>query len=224
MKTDSPYEFKSKLKLFVWFMLGYGVFYIFPNFYAPWTPVKLHLTWIDRNVPFIPWTFLIYTSDYFLIFLAILIIQEKNHFLSFSRKMFATLVLCGFFFLVFPTTYPRPSYPLVSHWLIQSAMDLVYVADSPNNCFPSMHVALTSVSAWSLKDSYPRIFKVFAVWTLAIIFSTLTTKQHYFVDIVGGLSVLASVTYLEKKWFSKYFSRSQDRDRNVETSGFTKVF
>lgn len=217
-------SFKEKLKLFSWFMLGYGVFYIFPNFYAPWMPTQLPLSWIDRQVPFLPWTFLIYTSDYFLILFSILIIHDRQPFYAFSRMMFATLVICGFFFLVFPTTYPRPTYPETGVWWIQAAMDLVYVADSPNNCFPSMHVALTSVATWSLRSYRPRVFRLFTLWTLAIILSTLTTKQHYLADIAGGLSVLATVVFLEKKWLFPYFSKLSTSSKKIDISEYTKVF
>lgn len=224
MASERTYQFKRKFKLFAWFLLGYGIFYIFPNFYAPWTPSLLPLTWIDRNVSFLPWTFLIYTSDYLLIFLSILIINEESYFLRFSRMMFATLVICGFFFLAFPTTYPRPAYPISNQWMVQAAMDLVYVADTPNNCFPSMHVALTSVSAWSLRGCAPKYFKVFVIWALAIILSTLTTKQHYFVDILGGLGVLVGVVALEEKFFFHYLRDFPKIAKNSKNSEFTKVF
>jgi membrane-associated phospholipid phosphatase len=103
-------------------------------------------------------------------------------------------------------------------------MDFVYIADTPNNCFPSMHVALTSVSTWSLRGYAPRYFKLFMLWTLAIILSTLTTKQHYFVDILGGLGVLVVVVALEKKGFFQYLNHFSKSSKNAKGSEFTKVF
>jgi hypothetical protein len=102
MSAALKYSLREKVKVLGWFALGYGIFYIFPNFYASWKPSQLPLTWVDHSVPFLPWTFLIYTSDYLLILLAVLIIEDKESFQSFSRTMFCTLFICGLFFLFFP--------------------------------------------------------------------------------------------------------------------------
>jgi membrane-associated phospholipid phosphatase len=215
MAADSKYSIREKLKVLAVFALGYGVFYIFPNFYASWKPSQLPLTWIDHSIPFLPWTFLIYTSDYLLILLTVLIIQDKDSFLSFSRTMFCTLFICGIFFISFPTTYPRPPYPVLNSVIIQGAMDLVYLADSPNNCFPSMHVALTSVATWNLRNRDSRLFTVFVIWTLAVIASTLTTKQHYLADVIGGLSAVVVVIVAETKLFSLWVKKSSNCAKTV---------
>jgi membrane-associated phospholipid phosphatase len=92
---------------------------------------------------------------------------------------------------------------------------LVYIADSPNICFPSMLVALTSVAAWNLRNRSNRLFTVFVIWTLAVIASTLTTKQHYLADIVGGLSVVAVVIIAETKLFSLWVKKSSNCAKTV---------
>lgn len=184
--------------MFVLFMLAYAVFYIYPNFYAPWQPHMLPLLPIDQNTPFLPWTFILYTSDYYLFLFVILMHKEKESFNSFCRMAFVTLFICGAFFLFFPTTYPRPQYPEVDNWFIAFLMNLIAVADTPNNCFPSMHVALTGVATWSFRDRGPKVFGFLVVWTLLIYASTLTTKQHYFMDIVGGIGVIVFVAILER--------------------------
>lgn len=224
MNFRHSYTFAEKFKVFLIFAVAYVIFYIFPNFYATWQPALLPLSWLDKSVPFLPWTFLIYTSDYLLIASTILIISERKSFNSFGRMMFLALLICGLFFLFFPTTYPRPPYPLVDHFLIQAAMDLVYVADTPNNCFPSMHVALTTISAWSLRKRAGWLACSYALWTIAVIVSTMTTKQHYFVDILGGLSVVAVVVMLEQKVVPIVLARLLKLTKNIELSKFNKVF
>lgn len=224
MNSSSVYTFKEKLKVFVIFAVAYSVFYLFPNFYATWQPAFLPLLQIDKSVPFLPWTFLVYTSDYFLIGLTILIITDRKSFNSFGRMMFLALIFCGLFFILFPTTYPRPVYPIQNSWWVQTAMDLVYVADSPNNCFPSMHVALTSISAWSLRKRSPWLVVIFFLWTFAVIVSTMTTKQHYFVDIIGGLTVVLTVVVIEEKLVPHLLSRFSKFTKNLEISKFNKVF
>ncbi len=223
MSYSPIYSFREKMRPLLLFFVGYGVFYIFPNFYATWQPSLLPLSSLDQAVPFLPWTFLIYTSDYVLIGLTILIIDDKLSFNSLSRMMFFALIICGLFFLLLPTTYPRPIYPVLDNLIIQRAMDLVYMADSPNNCFPSMHVALTSIATWNLRSRSKAIFIPFVVWTLAIIVSTMTTKQHYFVDLVGGLTVVFLVALAEKKLIPHLATQHSKYNKILETFKFTKV-
>lgn len=197
----SPYPWKNKLLMFCLFMLAYTVLYIYPNFRPPFPPFYLPLFAIDQAVPLIPWTFLVYTSDYLLVLAVIIMIQDAEAFRAFSRKCFEVLILCGVFFIFFPTRYPRPGYPEVSNPLIAFVMGLINVADTPLNCFPSMHVALTGVSAWCVRNRSPKVVFLFTLWSLAIFASTMTTKQHYFLDIVGGVGVIITVLLFDWAFF-----------------------
>lgn len=194
---------REKLKIFIWFAAAYSVLYIIPNFSSTNRSVELPLTPWDLAIPFLPWTFLIYTSDYLFIFFAIVTIRNAQEFKQFSRMMFLALIIGGGFFWFFPTSYPRPTGTETSSPWIQALIHFVYTADSPKNCFPSMHVAFTTLSAYSLRRS-TKIRQVFySLWCLAIIVSTLTTKQHYLSDVVGGLGVVLLVIVLEKTLFSR---------------------
>jgi hypothetical protein len=195
-------SFAYRLGIFALFMSAYGILYVIPNFFLSVPPQELPLLWIDEAIPLIPWTFLVYTSDYFVFVLAIFLLSEKERFDSFTRMMFGVLFVCGAFFYGFPTTYPRPDYPAEAHWLLGAVMRFVASADSPRNCFPSMHVGLTAVATWSLRHFGLRTVTAFSLWSLAIFASTLTTKQHYFLDIVGGLFVMGFIALLENRLFS----------------------
>jgi hypothetical protein len=179
------------------FAVAYWVFYVIPNFFSTGPAFELPLLWIDRWVPFLPWSFLVYTSDYFVFAIAILALSRKDEFHSFARLMFGILIICGAFFYFYPTTYPRPPYPDHQHWFVESVMNFVANADTPRNCFPSMHVALTAGATWALRVKGPKIFLLFTLWSLAVFASTLSTKQHYFLDILGGLVVTSVVIGLE---------------------------
>jgi membrane-associated phospholipid phosphatase len=188
-----------KLALLALFTAAYGVFYVWPNFWPLFAPTFLPLLDIDRSMPFLPWTFVIYLSDYVLFTAVFFLINDMDEWNAFARMGFATLFVCGAFFLFFPTTYPRPNYPEVTNPIVAFCMNLIANADSPNNCFPSMHVAMTSAGAWSLRHKPRGVFLFFVLWTLAIIVSTMTTKQHYFMDVVGGLGVVSILALLD--WY-----------------------
>jgi membrane-associated phospholipid phosphatase len=202
MSASKNCSFAYRLGIFVLFMSAYCLLYVIPNFFLNSLPKELPLLWIDKAVPLIPWTFIIYTSDYFVFALAIFLLSEKEKFNSFTRMMFGVLFVCGAFFYGFPTTYPRPEYPAETHWLLAAVMQFVAVADTPRNCFPSMHVGLTAVATWSMRHLGVRALAGFSLWSLAIFASTLTTKQHYFLDILGGLMVMSLIVAVENRLFS----------------------
>lgn len=209
MGRESRATLGYKFLLFCLFVLAYLVFYILPNFSPFLHPSMLPQLEIDYSTPLVPWTFVVYISDYFLIFMVILMVQDFEQFNSFARMMFFTLFLCGLFFLFLPTSYPRPPYPMAENPVVRFAMWLVGNYDTPNNCFPSMHVALTGVATWNIRHRGPKTFTFFLIWAVAVFISTLTTKQHYFLDIIGGLAVVATSAAFDKA----YAARGILRDR-----------
>lgn len=199
----TPCSFLYKLGVFIAFMAAYWIFYLYPNLFATWEPHYLPLLPIDEKMPFVPASFLIYMSDYFIFVFVILLHRTRNEFHHLSRMCFVTLVICGMFFIFYPTTYPRPEYPQVANAIVQFAMDTVRQLDSPRNCFPSMHVALTGVATYSVRNRSKPLFFFVLIWTLLVYVSTLTTKQHYIMDVVGGVGVLIVVAFLDRLVLSK---------------------
>ena len=82
--------------------------------------------------------------------------------------------------MVWPTTIPRPA-------ARNPAFEALWLFDVPTNCFPSLHVALATIAAFF----WPRQRRMATIWAAGIALSTLTTKQHYAIDVVGGLIVSA---------------------------------
>jgi membrane-associated phospholipid phosphatase len=216
------YPWKNKILIFSMFMLGYTLFYIYPNIRPPFQPFYLPLLSIDQSIPLIPWTCLIYLSDYLLFLVVVVMVTDAETYRRLSRRCFFTLALCGTFFLFFPTRYPRPEYPVVSNTLVAFVMSVISNADTPTNCFPSMHVALTGVATWSLRNRSPRVFGSFVLWSLAIFVSTLTTKQHYFLDVMGGIGVIFTVALLDWALFENAQVRAWLLRRQLEQKGSFK--
>lgn len=205
---------QHKLFLFGLFSVFYAFFYILPNLFPLLPPRYLPLLEIDVSTPFLPWSFAIYLSEYVLVLLVIVLINDRDHFDSMSRMMFGLLFLSGLFFMFLPTTYPRPAYPEVENPIIAFLMGLVGSADKPNNCFPSMHVGITAIVVYACRPFRPWARAFFVLWGLLIILSTMTTKQHYFVDILGGLGVVVLVGVLEwaifeRRWLQSMVARTK---------------
>ncbi|MEZ4751819.1 MAG: phosphatase PAP2 family protein [Bdellovibrionota bacterium] len=62
-----------------------------------------------------------------------------------------------------------------------------------------LYLRFVDEKAWHLASRF------YWIWALAIFASTLTTKQHYFYDILGGLVVAACVGALEYLYARKTF-------------------
>ena len=71
--------------------------------------------------------------------------------------------------------------------------------DGPTNCFPSLHVALVVLSYQFIKDHLEleeSMFPAMRSSCIDICRSTLLTKQHSVIDVIGGIE-LARQTYHE---------------------------
>lgn len=167
---------------------GYGLAKLEPFF----EPVQLTLTELDRSVPFLPWTVWLYGTVTWASLLAWLQVPNGRWAARLFLSMSVAAAACWCFFLLYPTTFPRELYPLASldTATLRELADL-RAADSPTNCFPSMHVAL----AWSLALVWSGFLErrwakpLPLLWAAVVSACTLTTKQHYFIDVPAGLIV-----------------------------------
>ncbi len=220
-----PLDWKYKLLLLGLFSAFYYFLYIIPNMNPLKPPRQLPLLLIDRAVPFLTWTFWVYLSEYILVVVTMVLLKDWEEFNSWARMNFGALFICGAFFLFYPTAYPRPIYPEEENALVAFAMNVVANADTSNNCFPSLHVAITASTAWFFRPYGRKQFVIFALWGFAILASTLTTKQHYLIDILGGLCVTVIVAYLEPLLFRKRSygaARYSESHKTLPISGETE--
>ncbi len=80
-----------------------------------------------------------------------------------------------------------------------------------------MHVSLTGVAVLSMWGT--RFFKSYVVWGLTIFASTLTTKQHYAVDIAAGIVVISAVHTLERSSIRKWLTYPPINKTNTIQNG-----
>lgn len=156
--------------------------------YAP------ELPW-DRAVPLQPTWALIYGALYmFLIVLPVLVVREEAHIRRTFWAYLAVWITAYVCFLVYPTVAPRPP-EVVGDGFAVWGLRFLYDADPPYNCFPSLHVAHSFVSALTCYRLHRRLGLVTLLFASVVAVSTVFTKQHYIADVVGGI-VLAFVAYV----------------------------
>lgn len=152
---------------------------------------------LDRMIPLVPWTLVIYWGCYlFWIINYILIAREdpESVYRFFAADTLARAI-CLFFFLTLPTTNIRPDIPSDNFW--NAGMNLLYQIDSADNLFPSIH-CLTSWFCYigiRGRKELPRWYRMLSfMMAIAVFISTLTTRQHVLIDVAGGI-LLAEATW-----------------------------
>lgn len=172
-------------------------------------------TALDQKIPFLPWTVLIYFGCY-LFWAANYVLssrQGREEAYTFLSADFLAKWICLVFFLLLPTTNTRPSVPEGGIW--NTLMRFLYWIDSPENLFPSIH-CLTSWFCYigiRGRKNVSVFYRAFSLlFALAVCVSTLTTKQHVILDVVGGVA-LAELSYWAAghtglaKWYGALFEQ-----------------
>ncbi len=164
---------------------------------------------IDHLVPINFDSVWIYHSWLFLPIAVGFLITRWDLLKRFAWSMFAVNAVSFLVFLCVPTAAPRPTdladAPLLYLWTIQM--------DEPTNACPSLHASVTVLSTiFALivlgRFRLPWLWRAFTmVWALGILWSTLATRQHVFIDIAAGscLGVLVATIALtyDEGWFRR---------------------
>jgi membrane-associated phospholipid phosphatase len=146
------------------------------------------------------WTIWFYISDYLYIAAVFVLLRNKENMNRIYYSQIAMLIFTMTVFFVIPTTYPRPEieYHGISGWML----GLLHSADTPGNACPSVHVGMTFLAGFGFIKEKRYLFPIFMVWALLISLSTLTVKQHYFMDVLSGV-VMAILFYFLAQRFIK---------------------
>ncbi|OGP06374.1 MAG: hypothetical protein A2Z91_04445 [Deltaproteobacteria bacterium GWA2_38_16] len=188
-KISFGYRIKIILTFSFLFAFGYG----FTNRFPVFTPKTLPICWVDTFLGFHPWTIWIYISDYLLIFLPAILISDISAMKRLIKGFLVDFAVHFPIFFFFPTTMIRPTLP--KDGFINWVFHLEWLLDTPVNCFPSQHVSLCFVVAMGFWNYQRKTSILFFIWSILISISTMTTKQHYFSDVIGGMLV-ALIVYL----------------------------
>ena len=161
--------------------------YIFiPEIWPPRTRY-VPAIWLDRAVPLLPSWALVYGAVYlFLILLPVFVVRQDD---LVRRTVFAYLLIwitAYVFFVIYPTAAPRPA-RVVGEGFGVWGLRALYSSDPPYNCFPSLHVAHSLVSALASSRVHRTLGRMAIAFAMVVALSTLFTKQHYIVDVVAGI-------------------------------------
>jgi hypothetical protein len=172
----------------LFFAMGFAL-YFSANHFPILKPQQLPMTWLDRAIPFLPNTVWIYMSEYVFFVAVYASCRDMANLNKYLYSYLALQIISVVIFYFWPTTYPRSEFPLSEDMnaLTYYAFSNLRVVDAPTNCCPSLHVSSVYLSSFIFLDDQRGKFPIFFTWGTAIALSTLTTKQHYVVDVITGL-------------------------------------
>jgi membrane-associated phospholipid phosphatase len=110
------------------------------------------------------------------------------------------------FYLFLPITNVYTFYGIDSalKTTIPSIEQFFYATTTYNNCFPSLHVAMTLLvaqTAWLTKHRTYAYFTIFCAG--AIIIAVMYLAIHWITDVIGGIVLSISVFYILKRFIKE---------------------
>jgi len=186
-----PYRVRVSMVLLVALV---PLYIMIPEFLPPRTRHVPELA-LDHVLPLIPSWAVVYGALYlFLILLPVFVVRQDQ---LIQRTVYAYLLVWItsyiFFFVVYPTAAPRPA-KVIGEGFAMWGLRALYSSDPPYNCFPSIHVAHSFVSALACGRVHRRLGIIATICAMIVAVSTVFTKQHYVLDVIAG-GFLALVAY-----------------------------
>jgi membrane-associated phospholipid phosphatase len=173
-------------------------FYIFIAELAPERTLHVPELTLDRVVPLQPTWALVYGSLYlFLILLPVFVVRQKEQIRRTVLAYLMVWIVAYVCFLLYPTMAPRPG-KVIGEGFVVWGLRFLYSSDPPYNCFPSLHVAHSFVSALTCYRVHRGVGIAAVLCASLVGVSTLYTKQHYILDVIAGvfLACVAHVVFL----------------------------
>ncbi|CAK9886684.1 MAG: hypothetical protein XXXJIFNMEKO3_03130 [Candidatus Erwinia impunctatus] len=154
--------------------------------------------WIDTLIPYSPSAIWLYLSFFLIVPLGYFLVpMVRIRWLTMAIQLSA--LVAGAVYLLWPTTMHYP--PLEGEGHAVKVAGWLIAIDSSQNCFPSLHAALTMLAVWAIALCRCGWLTLVSVaWALAIGFSILQLCRHLFIDLAGGMLVAWSCGWLVMRW------------------------
>lgn len=191
--------------LFIWFFFEA---YFFLLRYPHSQVTTMPLTWLDSAIPMQWWAWVPYLSLWFYNCLPPALLPNVRQLLYYGLGVGSVCLVGLLIFYFWPTTVPAFSRPP------GAGLALVEGVDAAGNACPSLHVAIAVYSAIWLRHQLRGVGAGLAwqvgnwAWCLAIVYSTLATKQHVALDalagaLLGGVGGLVSLRVFRRLFASR---------------------
>jgi membrane-associated phospholipid phosphatase len=166
-------------------------------------PTHVPLTFVDIWALHSPVWIWVYVTYYFYLIGIYLSVRNEELLNQIYYCYLAAGLSGAMIFFSFPSTVPRELYPLSADpGLSEMLLGFIRRIDQSLNCAPSMHVAFSTIAAltfWHDRHDSHKTRVGVASWGLLIFYSTMATKQHYFLDVISGFALGAVLFFIFSK-------------------------
>jgi len=190
------------------FFLGYFLILNFPFFEVTVMP----LTVVDRIVSYHNSAWILYVSLWIYVQIPPMLIDSRRELLTYGwTAALVSLVGFGIFFF-WPTAVPAVAVQDASSSLLS-----IRSLDTTGNSCPSLHVAFSVFTAVWLEVFLRRLRGVSLsrwiniLWCLGIVYSTMGTKQHVFIDTIPGALLGLAGGWLQMKLVQRHAQRTNGK-------------
>jgi membrane-associated phospholipid phosphatase len=166
------------------------------------------MTEVDRVIPPSPSWMFVYAAIYPITIIPAVVLRDRSLLrrVGVAHLVAQSVAFAAFFLMPVSGAELRPVHvptDTLSGW----ALALNYRIDPPLNCFPSLHVTTTTLTAIVLARVSRPLGWLGATVAALIAISTLFVKQHYLLDVVGGglLGAVVAATMLGSRRDSSPF-------------------
>ena len=166
------------------------------------SPTIIPLTAVDRLVDFRPGALPLYFSLWVYVPLAPALLSGRREFMAYGLAVVGLSLIGLGIFLVWPTAVP----PSGIDWSQHPAIAFLKSVDASGNACPSLHVAFAVFTAfwlerqWRQMGSGRLVRALSGLWCLAILYSTVATRQHVFLDVLAGAALGAVIAVADLRW------------------------
>lgn len=193
-----------------------------------WTEPARAREWLlplDTSIPFVPAMIWIYLWIFPAVLSPLFVVDCRRLFRRTATAYAVVMLLSFVCFWAYPVTsiHLRAGAEALAHqspttWAVRT----VYALDPPFNLWPSLHVSLVTVAAFSTW----KLARGYGVWMFAGVFllalSVCTVKQHFVYDALSGLvlGAAACATFLASPTPSVLQSRGGAGAHRMFTAAF----
>lgn len=159
---------------------------------SPAFPVAtMPLTVMDQWIDFSPFALIPYFSLWIYCSLAVTFVPARDRLINYGLWIGSMCLFALSIFYWFPNAVP----PADVDWAQYPAVGFLKEVDAAGNACPSLHVAAAVYSSfwlyWLMSELRMgwRAQSMQILWCIAIVYSTLATKQHVSLDVVAGTAL-----------------------------------
>lgn len=193
------------------FIMVFFTGYIYLLRHPAYPVAIMPVTMIDRFITFEPLALPFYLSLWVYVSLPPMLMRTRREIIEYGWWIGCMCLAALAIFYFWPSAIPSTKID----WARYPGVAFLKGMDATGNACPSLHVATAVFSAFWLHRRLPtvglgnnsRLFS--ACWCIAIIYSTMATKQHMAVDVIAGIGFASA--------FMWYFLKIQTATAGVSS-------